>query len=113
MESYSTDEQVIGTWVDGKKIYRKLVINNKNSSGEYSVDISSLNTENIILWGGTCLSNDGSSRMPFPHTDPWLYIYLNYTIANSTITLRSRASESSLTSLKSIYLWIEYTKTTD
>ena len=25
METYSTDEQVIGTWVDGRKVYRKVL----------------------------------------------------------------------------------------
>lgn len=50
---YSTDEKVIGTWIDGKTVYEKTITTTlPNISGSamvtHIVDISSLNTDKII-----------------------------------------------------------------
>ena len=53
-EVYSTDETVIGTWVDGKTIYRKCIVNNGSFSEPGTVlpvDLS--NVDRIIEFHGT------------------------------------------------------------
>jgi hypothetical protein len=48
---YSTDEQVVGTWIDGSTIYEKtLVLNNVafDSSGSYRIDLSALGIKNCF-----------------------------------------------------------------
>lgn len=51
-EVYSTEEQVIGTWIDGKPLYRKVVqftIGNINTSNQYRLGIAA---ETIVSWKG-------------------------------------------------------------
>ena len=40
--TYSTNEQIIGRWVDGKPIYRKVITTNSTQ-----MDVSSFNIENV------------------------------------------------------------------
>lgn len=40
--TYSTNEQIIGKWVDGKPIYRKVITTNSTQ-----IDVSSFNIENV------------------------------------------------------------------
>ena len=40
--TYSTNEQIIGKWVDGKPIYRKVITTNSTQ-----MDVSSFNIENV------------------------------------------------------------------
>ena len=46
--NYSTDEQVIGTWIDGKPIYRKVVSNVVYGGRELSVDTGISNMATLI-----------------------------------------------------------------
>ena len=57
-EVYSTDETVIGTWIDGKTIYRKCIVNNGSFSEQGTVlpvDLS--NVDRIIEFHGTGIFN--------------------------------------------------------
>ena len=50
-EKYSTDEQVIGTWIDGKPLYRKvgtIKFTSIYSQGNFTV--GSLISSNIKIW---------------------------------------------------------------
>lgn len=104
---YSEEETVVGTWVDGKPLYRK-VFNNLsiNTSTSGWKDVGSLpNVKNIIEVNYLIVDKDGRQRM----TNPQVQLsYLNgkvYTAAISDIT-----SGLNLT-LKVVELL--YTKTTD
>lgn len=47
--SYSTEEiKTGGTWIDGKPIYRKVILHNTPRSGVENIDIASLNIESLI-----------------------------------------------------------------
>ena len=51
-EIYSTEEQVIGTWIDGKPLYRKVVqftIGAINTDNQHSLGIAA---ETIVDWKG-------------------------------------------------------------
>ena len=47
METYSTEEQVVGTWIDGKPIYRKY-INTASGQTKTVYDLSTYNVETVI-----------------------------------------------------------------
>lgn len=47
--NYSTEEQKIGTWIDGKPIYRKTLQISNSGGTTTSVDLSSLNISNIFF----------------------------------------------------------------
>ena len=42
---YSTNETRVGTWKDGKPLYRKVIELNNLNANPYDIDISSLNAE--------------------------------------------------------------------
>ena len=53
-EAYSTDETAIGTWIDGKTIYRKCIVNNGSFSEQITVSPVDLsNVDRIIEFHGT------------------------------------------------------------
>lgn len=105
---YSTTEQVVGTWIDGKPIYRKAGYLSSVGSGEIVLD-SGLTSDyalSIIKVGGSCkdTSNtimpvsgyvNGTSRVVIAVTSTGLKLFDNH------------PSVSNLTWL------VEYTKTTD
>jgi hypothetical protein len=106
--SYSTTEQVVGTWIDGKPIYR-IVLDYHSAplSGNKSVDVTALDIDTLVWTNalGTDNSNGYSGTK-------WS---LNSVSANSSRLIYM----SNATTLKvegSFYKhWIilEYTKTTD
>jgi hypothetical protein len=51
--TYSTTEQVVGTWIDGSPVYEKTIITNSSvTNADVDVDISNLNVDLIIYIGG-------------------------------------------------------------
>lgn len=108
-EVYSTDEVRIGTWINGKPIYRKIFTNvNITSSNTDLINISSLGMQNIVKIYGA-LFTTSSTVFPIPLTDS----SSNYSVIFATSTaLRGRAVIGSGT-LADCWLALEYTKTTD
>lgn len=53
---YSTDEQVVGAWIDGKKIYLQ-VFNFTLSSVNYQYSLSGLNIDHVIKMDGFAYSS--------------------------------------------------------
>lgn len=105
------DEVVIGTWVDGKPIYRKVVDfgNLPNNEVKY-VAHGIENLDTIIRFDSIPNRNDGW-RFPLPFVE--LFSNSNNKIAigfnSENIAIQSYADRSSL----SCYVTMEYTKTTD
>lgn len=74
-DRYSTEETIIGEWIDGKPIYRKIItkdydITNTAASNDFLFDISSLDAELIIKNYGTvsATGNSGNtSNLPLPY----------------------------------------------
>ena len=60
-DSYSTDEKVVGVWLDGKPLYQKTfattVPNNDNGSGDTQISLASLNPDTIVDVVGICRGN--------------------------------------------------------
>lgn len=109
LETYSTSEQRIGTWIDGKPVYRK-VINfgalPNASTKSVSHNISNLGTILDIKGTGT----NGSFWFKFPHVvqdTPTNGIEIN--VSTTLIYIKTGSDRSAY----SAYVTLEYTKTTD
>lgn len=106
-EVYSTEEQRIGTWIDGKPLYRKVIILNlpktTSSVATYSGTDLPENSE-IVKYEGFCLTTTGV----------FLQIYaMGYSYISFVGTqIWHAAMKSDLTSAK-VTLIVDYTKTTD
>lgn len=102
MKSYSTNETKVGTWIDGKPIYRKVVSGQVSTANTWTTiaTISDINT--LIDVKGTV-----GGYLPIP-----VYISSSYNVAvqkyNNEIQVRTNGYTDS-----DVVLAIEYTKTTD
>lgn len=112
---YSTTEQVIGTWVDGKPLYEKTVYFGSLSSGTQTVTMG-LSNPNVIV--------DISIRVQVP-SGAWCVLPMVYLDSNITLQYGAMAdgynantdkvtiNVGSSRSFTSGYIIIQYTKTTD
>ena len=112
-EVYSTAEQRIGTWIDGKPIYRKVIDIPILTAGDYTYNVSSLNIATVLCFKGYCtVANQINTYRPLPYTTfnsninqfqgCWVESY-----EYNNITVKSNWDNSV------VHLIIEYTKTTD
>ena len=110
---YSTDEMIIGTWIDGKPIYQKTISQSNSSKSLVNIDLSSSNIETVINLRGIYTRVVNSSRTLF-------IPFYNYDDGNTKSILRYDTSNSSIqynivvpetTNLQIIT--IQYTKATD
>ena len=110
--TYTTEEQKIGTWINGKPIYRKVIkqiVNNINGS----VDINLGTTDVEVFINGRVLvdTNEYTSIVNSQSTST--YYIRNFvfrkTSSNNTVSVATNMSGISGT----IYVILEYTKTTD
>ena len=106
---YSYDETPIGTWIDGKPIYRKS-FNYTATTGEVIVaDLSSLNIDTVChMYGNFKDGNALIESIPF-------YLHSAYTVVPfyklADKSLRLTVNIANLTGTGVVI--IEYTKTTD
>ena len=105
--NYSTEEQIIGTWVDGKPIYEKVIIIDNPPSGIdvlYSHGISNFN--HVININVVYITNGG-----IEYSEP---IYLNSNFARScAIDSTNLYITTKGGNYIQLYVTIQYTKTTD
>lgn len=124
--NYSTDEQVIGTWIDGKPLYETTVVfafsaNDKLSFGDrvYQHNIGSLIPDMDMSFATSIIANDGTDYNQLfscvkPTDDYSDYDYGAYYSASAKGIRYFSNSEAPLaTSYDEIYATIRYTKTTD
>ena len=106
---YSTTEQVVGTWIDGKPIYRKVVRINNPSTANAFYGIVDSNLDTCVKLYGTMVDSSGS-KFPVPSFDSSETYSVIFLLSNGQ--LRGRFAVSSLAP-GSVLLVAEYTKTTD
>lgn len=117
LNTYSTTEQRVGTWINGKPLYRKVVYISSlpnNATGFYDI-FSSGEISNIDL----CIMDESASYMTITsggttENDPmnWIYsttAFVFTCIRNKQIRIITKDDKSST----SAYVSILYTKTTD
>lgn len=111
--TYSENEQRIGTWIDGKPIYRKLLVNNGTvQSGQTLAEVSLPNYDSLVKLYGSCTDSNHANIYPIPSNISGNMIhecYIFHDNSNGKYKLSFINSEI----IKNVYLWIEYTKTTD
>lgn len=110
--NYSTEEKVVGKWIDGKPIYRKVIdfgIFPNSTHKEVQHNISNL--QNFVKIDGIAIRNDN---------DFWQSIPLTYRNADTGYNTSLTATQSKVVitcdadrSMFNGYVILEYTKTTD
>lgn len=109
-EKYSTEEQKIGRWIDGKPLYRKVVdFGNLPNATLKNVSHQISNLDTVIDVKGISQTTDNTfSPIPFS-SGINLTGNIQITINNTAIFIRTGQDKSSETAI----IIIEYTKTTD
>ena len=113
---YSTTEQRVGTWIDGKPIYQKTI----NYGSTVSVgttekqtelaDLTSLGIDTLVDMWGKFFSSGGSMIKVFNSSPSAMTVELY--VSSNKLYLQSVRGSSTVT-LSEIYVTIQYTKTTD
>lgn len=108
LNTYSTEEQRIGTWIDGKPIYRKVIAVKSPSSMNSHIpvaDVSSLKISKIINMYGNFVGADGR-QMPLPHPEHEGHITIS--LLNNKIEMK--VANYGWTN-RQCHIILEYTKT--
>lgn len=108
--TYSTNEQVIGTWIDGKPLYRKTVSFTIGSSSDTLTIISGLtNIKEIPYYSGYIYMSDTETFLvPSPNANNCPYFSIN----RSSHTVREAHTNNACNN-KTCVITFNYTKTTD
>lgn len=124
---YTTDEQIIGLWADGKPLYRRVLTNIDNTPQNYWIDLGNVEEWNIINLYGMATYNDSNylQVIPIPNYNNVNANYYTrlYYITNGANAISGAPSNpiiwvengSDQTRYYTIinHLIMEYTKTTD
>lgn len=103
---YLTDEKIIGRWIDGSSIYRKVIKIENVSNGTTNIDVSELNIKEVISMSGR--RNKVSSSKDYIFQLPYTYNTSNYYYffySKDTVNMKTIGDTSD-----SIILYLEYTK---
>ena len=109
---YSTTEQVIGTWINGKPIYEIVLQADTKTNAYTTVDVSSLNVDiplNADVFGRCTLNGtDFTLGSYFQDNNDGINCYLQSN--KTTLVVRSK---NSYPRGENMYVVLRYTKTTD
>lgn len=108
--NYSTTEQVIGTWIDGKPLYQKTINcgalpNNTTKNTAHSIS----DIEYAVIIQGSARNPNNGIQIPLP------YVYGNTRCLQTYIdsTNIKLISSENMSGYTESYVTIQYTKTTD
>ena len=113
---YSTSEQVIGTWIDGKPLYQITVDvpNPVNDSNEHLVDLTSLAIDKCPVLNGYAVRHSGNNDITYYansiETDGWYYFKARFDNFRDSIMYTCLFRNDSIAEMS---FTIQYTKTTD
>lgn len=112
LTTYSTTEQVIGRWIGGEPVYRKIyVLTINGTSATAPLNISNL-SQIVMVYGGIVSGNDGFFPLPnFRISDSNKILDTEFYISQNTIFANIRSSTHR--DGQKINVIVEYTKTTD
>lgn len=111
---YSTTERRIGTWIDGKPLYRKEITGTtgNTTNGNFAtkeMDMNIRNLDNFFIERAFCYDSYGES-LPIPYTSNSGYIIK--ALLTSANTLKVIINGSVFNDMP-FYVSVVYTKTTD
>lgn len=108
-DTYSTNEIKVGTWVDGKPVYRKVIDGVTSGTSDTGYIISSINNmETLVSYTGSILDNNSVKHKIGTYLND-RYNSVLYVDTSGNIYISHGSSMVN----KSYSLIIEYTKTTD
>lgn len=111
--TYSTEEQVIGTWIDDRPIYRKVfTVTNYTAGVDIVVNHEIENFDFAINKGGVGLRKDGKHQV-ISNSFSNNFDFDIFDISNVSFKYYIGRLMSGDMALTTIYLWLEYVKTTD
>ena len=109
-EIYSTTETRVGTWIDGKPLYRKVVdLGNLPNNAQKTVVANTSNLELCITCRGMAYNLTSGNFFPIPRGTTGGNFMIEYYKPDDVVAVRTTDDR---TSFKGIAI-IEYTKTTD
>lgn len=124
MHTYSTTEQCIGTWIDGKPLYEITYSGNFREETEITdIDVSGLNAETWVkIQAITSATNSSGTKYAQPLT--YAYAGPNSSIPSELMTIWYRGTSdekvirmcydyTTVTANFKYYVVLQYTKTTD
>ena len=111
--TYSTEEQVVGKWINGKTLYRKTLFTSLNSST--SGELGSINDVDYInVVNGCTIFINGSNTYYVPiSTYETSTNFSKFFIQKNTSTNKANIKWAGNSTTGTIYATVEYTKTTD
>ena len=103
---YSTDETVIGTWINGKPLYRKIIKTSVKQGVQKIYDVSNMNLDDIIRMNGSISQSEGSIvHIPYgTSSNDFAVVY--YPKSSNQIEINTSTAGI-------VNIILEYTKTTD
>lgn len=107
--TYSTNEIVIGKWINGKPIYRRTYIKEGTFTTEATITNYPENLDDVISFEGYAIT-DSNNWLPCPCSNSG-NINLQLEVFSYNNSLRVGIGSSRI--LKKIIMILEYTKTTD
>lgn len=115
---YSTTEQVIGTWINGKPLYRKTfyIANSVTMNAQYDVPHDLVNIDEIVNKSGTYYDDVDARQYPFPNMraiyseSVWVACFVP---SNGTPIIAIQSGGYRYGNISKISVTLEYTKTTD
>lgn len=114
LHTYSTEETIIGTWIDGKPIYRKVIDFGalpNNTTKTYDTGDLKIDTFTEPIRGTSESATGFCSGVPFVHTGNNSYgVSISYSKNTNKISVQTGYDRSPQTKT---YVILEYTKTTD
>ena len=112
LHTYSTTETIVGTWIDNKPIYRKVIsFTSTTSPYQYTHNISSID-KIVNFYGYHIRAGDPTTFRPLQAYNTSYPSYYASVDSISKTTVEVFAGDSVKSSL-TWYIVIEYTKTTD
>lgn len=108
--NYSTTEHTVGTWIDGKPIYRKTINTGalpNNTSKSVAHNIANLGQ--IVRYEGCALQSSDGTMLPIPYADISAAGSVCLYAGRTHIYLAAGANRSGFSGYVTLY----YTKTTD
>lgn len=118
LDIYSTEEQRIGTWINGKPIYRKVLIknllvisNNTATIGTIEPNIESITNCSWFVSGADLPAGVTSWRTGYLNSN--YYSGVQCEAVNGVLTISLFFKDGDASTPKQAFAIVEYTKTTD
>ena len=119
-DNYSTDEKVVGTWIDGKPLYQKVIVTDATFFQATKINHNISNLGDVVslsvIWHDTS-DNAWCDRFRYYESNSLKYNMFSEALkANASSIIASASADNSINwsqRIDKIIFTIKYTKTTD